>query len=198
MVYNPYAGDNLKPPPDGFTLEEYAAAWIDMVPHIGHLTALAAKADLIVEWGLRGCVSTWAMLDGLAEDGSLIGVDIVPDLRWYHEKHGDDYVPGYFTPIPPRVRNDPRFTFIHGDSLEVGLPDHADLVMIDSSHEYVQTVNELARAATLTPAVIACHDYMYSETPAVKQAIDEFVADGPFRLEVVHPSKWGLAILVPK
>jgi hypothetical protein len=167
-----------------------------MVPHIGQLTILAKDAKIIVEFGIRGGVSSWALLDGLPEDGRLYGVDIIPDRRWY-----DDNFPewnGYTTPIPPRVRNDTRFIFIVGDSLKVDLPEHADLVMIDSSHEYRQTVLEIERAASLTPNVIALHDYLYSETTSVARAVDEYVVDGAYRLDTVFPSKWGLAILVPK
>lgn len=188
MRYNPHGPDWHKVadiPPD-ITLAEYARAWIDMEPHIGQLADLARGKRTIVEFGLRGAVSTWAMLDAMPEDGRLIGVDIDPDA-----------------PLPPRVRNDPRFEFVVGDSLAVKLPKHVDMVMIDSSHEFVQTVRELQRAATLTPDVIACHDYLYQHTPQVRRAIDGYAAPGyladePYRLETVHASPWGLAVLVPR
>jgi predicted O-methyltransferase YrrM len=163
----------------GMDLVTYARAWKDMEPHLGHLMDLASRARVVVEFGIRGAVSSWAILDGLPPDGVLVGVDINPDCS-----------------VPERVRMDPRWTFVVGDSVKVDLPRHADLVMIDSSHEYEQTVLELERAATLTPDVIALHDYLYADTPAVKQAVDEFVAsDAPYALEVVHPSQWGLAVL---
>lgn len=196
MSYNPYVGRSDVPPPDGITLQEYAAAWIDMEPHIDQLTILARDAKVIVEFGIRGGVSSWALLDGLANDGHLYGVDIIPDRQWYNENFPEWR--GYSTPIPPRVRLDPRFIFIVGNSVKVSLPEHADLVMIDSSHEYWQTVLEINRAAELTPSVIALHDYLYSETTSVARAVDEFVVDGSYRLDTVFPSKWGLAILVPK
>jgi hypothetical protein len=174
-----------------------------MEPHTAQLTALAERATLIIEFGVRGAVSTWALLDGLPADGRLIGVDIIPDRDWY-DRNQPEWT-GYATPIPPRVRRDPRFSFVHGNSIDVDLPEHADLIVIDSSHDYHQTVAELARAAKLTPAVIALHDYLYSETPDVRRAVDEFVADraiadgayvgSAYRLDVVHPSKWGLAVL---
>jgi len=186
MTYNPHAPDWDKVAPDDISLEEYAAAWIDMAPHIATLTGLAKEAYVVVEFGLRGAVSTWAMLDGLRKDGELIGVDIDPNA-----------------PLPKRVRDDPRFRFVVGDSTEVELPDGADLVMIDSSHEFTQTVRELHRAATLRPEVIVCHDYLYAQTPQVKAAVDGFVMPGyleqaPYELRYVEASKWGLAILVPR
>ena len=188
MRYNPHAPDWHKVediPPD-ITLGEYAVAWIDMAPHLGELTVYASGKRTIVEFGLRGAVSTWAMLDAMPEDGRLVGVDIDPTA-----------------PIPPRVRNDPRFDLTIGDSLTVPLPEHADLVMIDASHEFAPTVAELMRAASLTPDVILLHDYLYAETPGVRRAVDGYVAKGylrdePYRLSTVHPSRWGLAVLVPR
>lgn len=184
--YNPHGPDWHKVadiPPD-ITLAEYAAAWIDMAPHVEELKVYARGKRTIVEIGLRGAVSTWAMLDAMPEDGLLVGVDIDPNV-----------------PLPPRVRDDPRFRLRIGDSLEVPLPDRADLVMIDSSHEFAQTVGELRRAASLDPDVILLHDYLYAETPGVRRAVDGYTAPGyivdePYRLETVHPSKWGLAVLV--
>lgn len=188
MRYNPHTPDwhKVGDIPADITLEEYAAAWIDMAPHIGELAVYARGKRTIVEFGLRGAVSTWAMLDAMPDDGQLIGVDIDAD-----------------TPLPPRVTADPRFELRVGDSLKVKLPKHADMVMIDSSHEFTQTVCELRRAALLTPDLIVMHDYLYEQTPGVRLAIDGYVAPGyivdePYRLEVVHPSRWGLAVLVPR
>lgn len=190
--FNPHAPDWHRQediPPD-ITLSEYAEAWIDMAPHVKTLTALAADAKVVVEFGIRGGVSTWALLDGLPEDGRLYGVDIDPNA-----------------PMPPRVKDDPRFTFLVGDSLKVKLPKRADLVLIDSSHEFTQTVLELQRAASLRPAMIVCHDYLYEHTPQVRWAIDGWThppytedhwSQVPYRLRRVEESRWGLAILVPR
>lgn len=191
MKYNPHAPDWHKVPPDDITLREYADAWIDMAPHIEQLTDYARAARTIVEFGVRGAVSTWAMLTGLPSDGRLIGVDIA-DVT---------------DKLPKPVRDDPRFVQFTGDSVKVKLPKHADLVMIDSSHEFTQTVLELNRAASLTPSVILCHDYLYEHAPHVRWAIDGWVhppytedhwPQVPYRLQTVHASRWGLAVLVPR
>jgi hypothetical protein len=187
VLYNPHAPDWHKVAPPDISLREYAAAWIDMAPHIDDLGVYARDKDVIVEFGLRGAVSTWAMLDAMPSDGLLVGVDIDPDA-----------------PIPARVREDPRFRFIVGEAATVKLPVRkADMVMIDASHEFAPTVAELVRAASLGPAVICCHDYLYRHTPQVRAAIDGYVAPGylrdePYRLQTVHPSDWGLAVLVPR
>jgi hypothetical protein len=189
VKYNPHAPDwhKLADLPSDITLREYADAWIDMAPHIDDLARYAAGKRTIVEFGLRGAVSTWAMLDAMPEDGRLIGVDIDPDV-----------------PLPPRVRDDPRFQLVIGDAGTVPLPvDTADMVMIDASHEFAPTVVELVRAAALAPDVICCHDYLYQHTPQVRAAIDGYVGPGyqrdePYRIATVYPSTWGLAVLVPR
>lgn len=186
ISYNPHAPDWHKREdiPHDITLRQYAEAWRDMAPHIDHLQRYARLARVVVEFGIRGAVSTWAMLDALPSDGRLVGVDIDPD-----------------PPIPDRVRDDPRFSLVVGEAATVPLPvSHADLVMIDASHEFVATVAELDRAASLGPQVILCHDYLYKHTPQVKAAIDGYTMPGylrdePYGLGNVHNSDWGLAVL---
>jgi len=185
VTFNPYTPDWHREAPPEITLAEYSAAWIDMEPHVGQLAALASQAHTVVEFGIRGGVSTWAMLSGLPADGELYAVDI-EDVQ---------------SRLPVPVREDPRFHFLLGDSLEVPLPVNVDLVMIDSSHEFAQTVAELLRASKLRPAVIALHDYLYAPcNGTVQRAVDGFVGphyieEPTYRLARVEPSKWGLAIL---
>jgi predicted O-methyltransferase YrrM len=165
----------------GMTLTEYAARWVDMAPHIEALKGYAAEAGSIVEFGVRGGVSTWAMLKGLDEDGHIIAVDNDPDV---------------LEMLPPWVRDDPRLELIIGDDLVVELPNrYVGMVVIDSGHEYEQTLAELQRAHRLTEGRIVLHDYLYAETPGVRQAVDEFVAGFDWAIATVHPSQWGLAVL---
>lgn len=156
-----------------------------MVPHLESLTAAAAEASTIVELGVRGGVSTWALLDGLPEDGWMWSVDIEE------------------CSVPFRVSNDPRWAVWVGDDLDPAvlafLPEQADLVFIDTSHEYAHTVAELALAKSLDPARILCHD---ADWPGVAQAMAEFCAaydwqmasfaeahdaKGPFSLATLEP-----------
>jgi hypothetical protein len=165
----------------GITLTEYAAKWVDMAPHIDALRQYASEAHTIVEFGVRGGVSTWALLKGLPEDGWLYAIDNDPDV---------------LEMVPPWVLADDRISLTIGDDLAVDIPvEHADLVVIDSGHEYEQTLAELELAVSFVPARILLHDYLYDETPGVRQAVDEFTARGDWRLMTVHPSQWGLAVL---
>ena len=160
-------------------LRQWADENVDMAPHIATLTRWAREAKVIVEWGVRGGVSTWALLDGLPDDGVLWSVDIDRCT------------------VPPRVSSDPRWHFVVGDDLDpaIGaqLPDHADLVFIDTSHTYEQTVGELAYAARLTPARIVMHDFVMEP---VARAAYEFMAREDWRL-VDNELPFGLATLEP-
>ena len=153
------------------TLAEHAEAWRDMVPHLGHLRALAAEAHSIVELGVRAGVSTWALLDGLPPDGTMTSVDVLRN------------------PLPERVTSDPRWTFVEGDDLTVDLPP-ADLVFIDTTHGYRRTYAELDLARDLGARVIALHDWA---TDGVRLAVLRWMTR-EWDL-AIHESEWGLAVL---
>lgn len=100
----------------------------DIYEHLPTFVSLVEdlKAKTVIELGTRGGVSTVAWLYGLEKtDGHLWSVDVDPAPELQH----------------------PRWTFIQGDDLSVDtinrLPEEVDIVFIDTSHEYQQTVAEL-------------------------------------------------------
>ncbi len=161
------------------TLAEYAYQWVDMVPHYPTLTRYARDCQTIIEWGVRGGVSTWALLDGLPSDGALWSVDIA-DCQ-----------------VPARVSDDPRWVFIIGDDVDPAvraqLPDRADLIFIDTSHTYEQTTAELGIVLDYKPRRIVMHDVNQAQ---VRQAVDEFLARTGWRM-TGYEDGWGLATLEP-
>ena len=101
----------------------------DIVEHLPTFvqTVLDLDAQIVIELGTRGGVSTLAWLYGLAQTGgSLWSVDI--------------------DPTPAKIEVD-AWTFVLGDDLDPDvygrLPDLADIVFIDTSHGYDQTLAEL-------------------------------------------------------
>lgn len=163
-------------------LRDWALAERDMAPHITTLTEYASHAHKIVEFGVRGGVSTWALLDGLPESGLMWSVDINECT------------------VPPRVSRDPRWTFILGDdtdqALQDVLPTLVDLVFIDTSHEYEHTVAELDIAQAMEPDRIICHD---ADWPGVDQAITEFCRDTNWavvRFDEAHDDGGGFSLAV--
>lgn len=166
-------------PLEATDLQSWADEQVDMAPHYRTLTKYAAEVTTIVEFGVRGGVSTWALLNGLPPNGHLWSVDIVDCI------------------VPPRVSGDHRWTFIVGDDMDrtvqAKLPKQADLVFLDTSHEYDHTVKELAFILTLKPKRIVEHDYVMEP---VQRATDEFCDREGWRL-VDNELPFGLATLEP-
>jgi methyltransferase family protein len=158
-------------------LQAWADLNVDMAPHYRTLIRLAGEAKTIIEWGVRGGVSTWALLEGLPPDGRLFSVDIIPCI------------------VPPRVSGDPRWTFIVGDDLSPAvreqLPGQADLVFIDTEHTYEQAGAELHLAEQYSPKRIVLHDI---NQPQMRSAVDDFCAASDWRM-VAYEDPFGLATL---
>lgn len=156
------------------SLHDHAAAFGDMVPHLETLSRFASRASCVVEFGVRSGVSTWALLDGLPKGSRLISVDVSA------------------TDLPERITHDKRWTFVLGDDRSVDLPQgYADLVFIDTSHEYHHTLAELDIAASLRAEWILLHDYAL---PDVHDAVHGWLSRNPgYRLALIEPSQWALA-----
>lgn len=99
----------------------------DIYLHLPRFVALCeeVEAKTVIELGTRGGVSTIAWLYGLEKtDGHLWSVDIDPAPEFSHE----------------------RWSFLQGNDLDPEivrqLPD-AEIVFIDTSHQYEQTLAEL-------------------------------------------------------
>ena len=102
----------------------------DINEHLPTFVALCEQLDArkVVELGTRSGVSTIAWLYGLEARGHLWSVDL--------------------DPAPPLFADDhPGWTFIRGDDLDPGvytrLPGDVDIVFVDTSHAYDQTLREL-------------------------------------------------------
>jgi hypothetical protein len=114
----------------------------DIHDHLGTLfyETVVAQPRLIVELGTRGGLSTRALLAAAdVTNAHLLSIDI-------------EDCSGVDVPLPLKT----RWTFIQGDDVEFagrpfeqfcakrGLPPSADVVFIDTSHEYQHTKAELA------------------------------------------------------
>lgn len=132
----------------------------------------------VVEFGVRGIVSTWALLAG--RPLSLASVDIVapPAAELAEVVRCADEIGTVFE-------------FIHESTLLLD-PVDCDVLFIDTLHTYAQLKAELARHAAGVRFYIAMHD---TETfgargedgtePGLRAAIDEFLVAHP-EWEVVH------------
>lgn len=100
----------------------------DIYEHLPTFVALVAElqATAVVELGTRTGVSTIAWLYALEGRGRLWSVDL--DVR-------------------PDIGNYDHWTYIRGDDLDpdvyTQLPGSVDIVFVDTSHAYLQTLREL-------------------------------------------------------
>jgi predicted O-methyltransferase YrrM len=142
--------------------------WSDIQGHLKFMrdTVASETADVVVELGARSGFSTVALLAGVeATGGRLYSVDIEtpqwPEEMWSH----------------------PQLTFIQGDDLSVRdqIPQEIDVLFIDTSHHYEQTLAELYLYGE-SARVILMHDtdlenpYMAPPEPAypVRVAMQEW------------------------
>ena len=156
----------------------------DMVPHLATLQRLATGKARIVEFGVRTGVSTWAMLDVMPADGLLWSWDVV-DVRLDPGHCPEDH-------FPYRVSGDPRWTLVVGNSATADVPFRPDLLLIDSSHERDHTLKELAVADRWRVPTIVLHDW---NLPAIREAVETFVAAGRYHIVDFEDSEWGLVWL---
>jgi cephalosporin hydroxylase len=148
---------------------------------------LALDAKKVIELGTRGGVSTVAWLYGVEQTGGHVwSVDIDPAPPLTHE----------------------RWTFTQGNDLDpdvfVSLPT-ADIVFIDTSHHYLQTIAELnLYVHKVRPGGrIFLHDTELAHPEGwtrlqpdypVKTAVREFCADECLKW-TNDPRCWGLATI---
>ena len=148
---------------------------------------LQTNAQHVIELGTRTGVSTVAWLYGLERTGGrLTSIDI--DAK-------------------PAIGDHPAWTFIQGDDLDPAITstlEPADIVFIDTSHLYDQTVKELNvyRWLVKPGGLIVLHDTMLERPegapvrPAfpVRVAVEEFVAAEGYEWQNI-PECWGLGII---
>lgn len=162
----------------------------DIVEHLPTFVQLceSLKAKKVIELGTRGGVSTVAWLYGLElTDGHLWSVDIDPAPELEHE----------------------RWTFIQGSDLELStlkqLPDDADIVFIDTSHDYQHTKAELSvyKWRVRPGGRIVLHDTALARPEGwtrrqpefpVRTAVDEFCRDEGLKVRY-WPNCFGLGVI---
>lgn len=114
----------------------------DINEHLPLLRTLSSQCDLVVELGMRHCVSTTALLAG--QPKKLITVDI---------NFSDVYN------VLKDIRCDTTLEFSQGDSRnDHHVPDGVDLLFVDTLHRYDQIVTELHVHAAKVKRWIAFHD----------------------------------------
>jgi cephalosporin hydroxylase len=168
---------------------ELCAIPSDIHEHLPTLVDLVRNhnAQHVIELGTRTGTSTVALLHALEDTGGrLTSIDIEP---------------------APDIGTFDHWTFIQGDDLDPAVTAQlapADIVFIDTSHHYDQTLKELNlyRWFTRRGGLMVCHDTelehpygapAYPRFP-VKTAVEEYCATNGFQW-TNRPNCWGLGII---
>lgn len=165
----------------------------DIGAHLPTLRRLAMGCDRVVEFGVRGIVSSWALL--AAHPKALTCVDV------QHPSHyGADLQPFADMALHSGV----AFQFVQADTRELA-PVQCDFLFIDTLHTADQLLAELTRHAPGVTMRVAMHDTVTfgerGELPGsggLNQAIGDFLATDEGRrwaVTEVHTNCNGLTVM---
>ncbi len=158
----------------------------DMCGHMEVLRQLASQCSHVTEFGVRSVVSTWAFLHGCK--GKIVSYDVA---------------------YPPEVKRAEAiclaegvdWTFIQADVNNIDI-EPTDLLFLDTNHSYTQLSGELRRHADKARKYIVMHDTTTfadvgtdHQSPGVWAAIEEFVAQGTWRVQQRYTHNNGLTVL---
>lgn len=125
----------------------------DINQHIPVLYTYAAQSKTVLECGARTCISTWAFIKGLLDNGQeqkkLVSIDI------------DDCPQAE---VVKRIASQSiDYCFWKGNDLNYSGDEKFDLVFIDTWHVYGQLKRELEKFASMTNKWIIMHDTTIDE-----------------------------------
>lgn len=169
---------------------------VDMWEHFPTLKHLASKCESIVEMGVRGGCSAYALLAGLEQSKAQDRWMIYLDINMCRNQKLEELA----------ALNQIKIQFVQADSREVELPE-CDLLFIDTLHTYGQLSVELALHHNAAKKFIVMHDvadpYGYknevddgSPKEGLKAAIKDFLEEhNEWMIRDWYTNCHGLAIL---
>lgn len=131
----------------------------DVNGHFETIRKYVSEGDIVVELGVRECVSTWALLAN--KPGQIISCDVIRP-----QQKNLDLVGKAAKEIGT------GFSFWHGESTNLEIFPYTDIVFIDTLHLYSQIIKELWRFSERTRKYIIFHD---SIIPEVRSCIQDFL-----------------------
>lgn len=143
----------------------------DINEHLPVLYKYAKECDHVTEFGVRGIVSTWALL--APHPKRLVSYDI------RHPRQFRGNLQAVYD-----NRGDTDYSFIIGNTLDVDI-EPTDLLFIDTWHTYKQLKAELERHFSKVRKYILLHDTETFGTvgeddgEGLSKAIEEFLSDNP-------------------
>lgn len=120
----------------------------DINEHLETLSNYASRCNSIFETGVRGVVSSWALLHGLSKNNSDSKTFVMNDIDLINTS----------SIIKVMDRININGEFIQGNNLELDLNKNFDLVFIDTLHVYGQLKRELEKYSKIAKKYIILHD----------------------------------------
>jgi hypothetical protein len=144
---------------------------LDINEHLPTLCKYAAKCETIIETGVRGCVSSWALVYGLLNNRKPTKKILLNDIT-----------PCNIHKLLDATQNlDIDVRYIWKNNLQLNIEGNVDMVFIDTWHVYAQLKRELEKFSKITNKYIIMHDTtvdeVYGETirmggDATRQSIE--------------------------
>lgn len=125
----------------------------DINEHLPTLYTYATECEIILETGVRGCISSWALVHGLLNNNSDKKAIILNDI-----------FPCNIDELLENTNNLPIFVqYKWVNNLQLELPYNVDLIFIDTWHVYGQLKRELDKFSKVTNKYIIMHDTTVDE-----------------------------------
>ena len=125
----------------------------DINEHLPTIYEYAKKCERVLEVGVRGVISSWAIMKGLVENG----------------KEKKEFIMNDIEPCPiddiVKVSKDVGVIITHEwvNDLELDITEHVDMTFIDTWHVYGQLKRELEKFSKVTDKYIIMHDTTVDE-----------------------------------
>lgn len=125
----------------------------DINEHLETLFEYATKCDSIIETGVRGCISSWALIYGLLNNNNLTKKILLNDIKKCNIEELLEFTKNLDIII--------NYEWIN--NLNLVIDENYDMVFIDTWHVYGQIKRELNKFSKITNKYIIMHDTTVDE-----------------------------------
>jgi hypothetical protein len=158
----------------------------DINEHLPTLYRYATECDSVFESGIRGCVSSWALVYGLlnGDNKNLSKLILLNDIDEC------DIISLLNTASSENIKID----YIWKNNLSLELTNTYDLTFIDTWHVYGQLKRELDKFSKITNKYIIMHDTtvdeLYGETIRLNMNSEQQSLESGFPKEEINKGVW--------